>query len=259
MISVITPTYNTNRDILARTWASLKSQTFTDWEWIIWDDSTNDDVWNQVYGFASDERYSIKMCRSHVHSGNIGELKRQACMISAGEILVELDHDDELTPDCLTEVNHAFDDEEIGFAFSDWCEILPDGQSGVYPDGWAFGYGDKYWSDEHGVWVMKAPEINAITMSHIVSAPNHVRAWRSSVYRSLNGHNPAYPVADDYELMVRTFLHTKMVRIPKLLYKQYIGPSTAQRVRNEQIQQFVAEISAKYESAIIDRCEELGL
>lgn len=259
MISIITPTYNTDPNILARTWASLKAQTFTDWEWVVWDDSTNDSTWAQVYGFCSDERYKISMYRQHVHSGNIGQIKRQGFMVARGNILVELDHDDELTPDCLHEVHNAFSDEEVGFVYSDWCEILPDGQSGIYPDGWAFGYGDKYWSNDYEVWVMKAPEINSITMSHIVSAPNHVRAWRSDIYRALNGHSPNYPVADDYELMVRTFLETKMVRIPKLLYIQHVGPSTAQRVRNDQIQHFVAEISSKHKEAIFDRCNQLGI
>jgi len=32
MISIITPTYNTDKSVLARTWASLKAQTYTDWE-----------------------------------------------------------------------------------------------------------------------------------------------------------------------------------------------------------------------------------
>jgi glycosyltransferase involved in cell wall biosynthesis len=253
MISIITPTYNTDPEVLARTWASLKAQTFTDWEWVIWDDSTNTETWSQLYGFCSDERYKIAMHRSHVHSGNIGDVKRNAFMVSKGDILVELDHDDELTPDCLQEIYNAFQDPDVGFVYSDWCELLPNGESGVYPQGWAFGFGSEYWSEQYGVWVMSAPEINDATIRHIVSAPNHVRAWRADVYRSLNGHDPKYPVADDYELIVRTFLATKMVHIPKLLYKQHIGPSTAQRVRNDQIQTLVADIANLYADAITAR------
>lgn len=257
-VSIITPTYNTDPDVLARTWASLKRQTFTDWEWVIWDDSTDSSVGAQIYGFASDERFNIQMHTSHVHSGNIGRVKRKAFMSAEGRILLELDHDDELTPDCLHEVVEAFNDESVGFVYSDWCELLADGQSGRYPDGWAFGFGSDYWSDEHGVWVMSAPEINPTTMKHIVSAPNHVRAWRADVYRKLNGHNPAYVVADDYELVVRTFLETKFFHIKKLLYKQHIGPSTAQRQRNALIQDLVASISAEYSDRIDARFEELN-
>ena len=260
MISICTPTYRTNPDVLARTWASLKAQTYTDWEWVIWDDTDNgNEVWQQIYGFSSDERFRIVAHRSHKPSGNIGRMKRRLMMVAEGDIVLELDHDDELLPNCLELVAREFENPEVGFVYSDWCELLPDGLSGKYPEGWAFGYGSEYWSEEHGVWVMSSPALNATTMKHIVSAPNHVRCWRSSVYRDLNGHDPKYTVADDYDLCVRTFLATKMVHIPKLLYKQYIGPTTAQRVRNDLIQTYVAEIAEKYGSAIDERCIELGL
>jgi len=88
MISVVTATYNTPAPILARTWASLKAQTFTDWEWVVWDDSTTNYVWQQLYGFASDERFRIVAHRSHVHSGSIGQIKRRAFMVAEGDILV---------------------------------------------------------------------------------------------------------------------------------------------------------------------------
>lgn len=255
MISVITPTHNTPQDILARTWASLKAQTFTDWEWVIWDDSTNDDVWRQVYGFCSDERYRIQMHRSHVHSGSIGAVKRRGFMVAEGEILVELDHDDELTPDALAVISSAFsDNSNIGFVYSDWCEILPDGQSGRYPDGWAFGFGADYWSEEYGVWVMSSPPLNRTTVGHIVSAPNHVRAWRAETYRSIGGHSPDLPVADDYELFLRTFLATDCLHIKQLLYKQHISPITAQRQRNHLIQELVLGISEAYSEQLNKVC-----
>jgi glycosyltransferase involved in cell wall biosynthesis len=246
MISIITPAYNTPPDVLARTWASLKAQTYTDWEWVIWDDSTSPETWAQVYGFASDERYRIKLFRSHVHSGSIGEVKRNGFMVAEGDILVELDHDDELTPDALELIAKAFEDNTIGFVFSDWVEILPDGQSGVYPDGWAFGYGQHYWDEELGVWGSRVSDINATTLGHIVSAPNHVRAWRASVYRELGGHNPKLDIADDYELVVRTALVTEFAHIPKVIYKQHVGGHTAQRQKNDRIQELVSQISNEY-------------
>ena len=255
MISVVTTTYNTPADILARTWASLKAQTHTDWEWLIYDDSTTDDVYRQVYGFCADERYTIRYIRPHVPSrGNIGYAKRVAFGAALGDILVELDHDDELTSDALTEIQSAFDTQpDVGFVYSDWCEIMADGQSGRYPQGWAFGYGSDYWSDEHDVWVMQAPDINRITMSHIVSAPNHVRAWRASVYYAIGGHDPALSIADDYDLCVRTALHTEMYRIPQLLYRQHIGLHTQQRQRNALIQELVPQIHDKYRTALDHR------
>lgn len=254
MISIITPIYNTPQDILARTWNSLKSQTFTDWEWVIWDDSTSNEPWRQIYGFCSDERFKISMHRSHVHSGSIGDVKRNGFMVAKGDILVELDHDDELTPDALEMINYAFNsDPEVGFVYSDWCEILPSGESGRYPDGWGFGYGSDYWDEVHGVWAMRAPELNTVTMRHIVSAPNHVRAWRADVYRTLNGHDWTLKVADDYDLCVRTFLATKCLHVPKMIYKQHISPKTAQRQFNGLIQENVGIIAEKHKNALDER------
>jgi O-antigen biosynthesis protein len=247
MISVVTPTYNTPPHILARTFASLKAQTFTDWEWVVYDDSTDDRVWRQLWGYCADERYSIRPIKGISHSGNIGRVKRTAFMAAEGNILVELDHDDELTPDCLKVLDSVFP--QVGFAYSDWSEVFADGTTGRYPEGWAFGYGGEYQID--GEWVMKAPPINRTTLSHIVSAPNHVRAWDAEVYRGLGGHSPELGVADDYDLVVRTALETNIAYVPKRLYRQHISPKTAQRQRNAEIQRRVAEISAKY-SADLD-------
>lgn len=251
MISVVTPTYNTQPEALARLWASLKAQTHIEWEWVVYDDSPGVETYRQVYGFCADERYKIRLFKPHVPSGgNIGQVKHDAFMLAHGNIIVELDHDDELTPDALQEIANAFADERVGFVYSDWCEILPNGQSGRYPSGWAFGFGSDYWHDKRQVWVMKAPPINSVTLRHIVSVPNHVRAWRASVYRALGGHDVSLRIADDYELIVRTVLATQTVHIPRLLYVQHIGPQTAQRVQNQLIQSNVAAIAARYSEQI---------
>jgi len=251
VISVVTTTYNTSPSVLARTFASLKAQTYTDWEWVVYDDSTDDRVWRQLWGFCADERLTVTPLRGIHHSGSIGKVKRIAFMAAQGDILVELDHDDELTPDCLQELSDAFKDDAVSFAYSDWSEHFASGATGRYPEGWAFGFGGEYQIGED--WVMAAPPINRTTAGHIVSAPNHVRAWRASAYRALGGHNPDLPVADDYELVVRTLLAYDWKHIPKRLYKQHIGGHTAQRQRNAEIQRRVGEISASYSDQLDER------
>ena len=110
--------------------------------------------------------------------------------------------------------------------------------------------GKKYKSGSGG-------DINAKTIRHIVSAPNHLRAWRKSFYESIGGHNPELHVADDYEIMVRTFLKTRILRIPKLCYLQYIS-NTVQEVRNKDIHRHVRSIKDHYDRMIHDRLLELG-
>jgi glycosyltransferase involved in cell wall biosynthesis len=259
LINICTPLYNNTREQLSRAWASLKAQTHQNWVWTLYDDSTQPGAADVIWGFCSDERYKIELFTPHVPSrGNIGLSKRNCFSLAKGDILVELDADDELTPDALATINTAFQHHpDIGFVYSDWAEINPAGEWCRYPDGWAYGYGDQY--RLNGRWVMKAPPVNDVTIRHIVSAPNHVRAWRASVYRALGGHDSTLPVADDFELIVRTYLHTRMAHISKLLYKQYISPHTAQRQRNGLIQTLVADIAAKYADQITARSTELGL
>lgn len=255
-VSVITPTFRTPAAVLARTWASLRAQTYPParWEWVVWDDTDGDEVWRQLYGLAADERYRIVAHRSHTHSGRIGEVKRRAFMVAEGELLVELDHDDELEPTALAELVSAFQNPTTGFVYSDWCEVLPDGITGRYPNGWAFGYGSDYYDRQAGVWVMRAPPINPVTIRHIVSAPNHVRAWRADCYRAVGGHDPSLEVADDYDLVVRTFVAGVGFRhVPRMLYRQHVGPHTAQRTRNEAIQLHVAQIAARWDEQITAR------
>jgi glycosyltransferase involved in cell wall biosynthesis len=249
LISVVTPTYNTPDWVLARTWASLKAQTYTEWEWIVYDDSTTDAVRRQLYGYQADERYRLTVYTGSTHSGSIGHVKRVAFMAAEGDILVELDHDDELTPNALAKIADAFTEPSVGFVFSDWAELFANGQSGYYPDGWGLGYGRKYWTGKY--WGLSIPTINEHTLAHIVAVPNHVRAWRATIYRALGGHNPALEIADDYELIIRTALVTGWHHIPEVLYRQHIGPTTTQRKRNDAIQVAVKEIYEQYRVDIL--------
>ena len=251
-ISVCTSTYNNTPEQLARVWASLKAQTYTDWTWTVYDDSTLPDTWNILWGLCSDERYKIELFKPHVPSrGNIGLSKHNCFMLAKGDILVELDADDELTPDALAEIDTAFIDYGVGFVYSNCAEVFDDGTSGKYPEGWAFGFGSERWNTVYNVWEMIAPPLNRTTLSHIVSVPNHVRAWRTSVYRELGGHDVKLPVADDYDLIVRSALHTTRCKhIDKLLYLQHIGADTAQRKHNRLIQDLVPLIHEGYADGI---------
>jgi glycosyltransferase involved in cell wall biosynthesis len=259
MISICTPTFNTTPDQLDRAYRSLTSQTHPFDEWIILDDSTSHATWPLLQSLAlKDPR--VKPFRSDpvLHSGSIGRNKRRAFMLAEGSILVELDHDDELLPEALARVHAAFTDHpEVGFVYSDWAEILPDGSSTFYPDGWAFGFGRTLYDHQREMYYMGTAEVNPTTVRHIVSSPNHLRAWRSSTYHEMGGHNQRLEVCDDYELFVRTFLYTRCLHVPELLYLQHIGPATAQRTRNARIQELVAFIAESYDDAITQRFREL--
>lgn len=263
LVSVYTPTFRSGSRI-NRAYQSLLNQTYTNWEWIVVDDSDDEGETLRLLSDIAKGEPRLRIFPLQRRSGKIGQLKRWACGLSRGEILVELDHDDELTPDALSLIVQTFlVNPEAGFVYSDWAEVSEEtGESLRYEKGWAFGYG-KYRTESYGgrkLLVAIAPPLNAQTIAHIVGVPNHVRAWMRDIYWQIGGHNPDLHVADDYELLVRTFLQTKIIHIPKLCYIQYLNSdSNTQNVRRREIQRLVRCIGEYYEPQIKARLEQLKL
>ena len=262
LVSVFTPTYRTGERLL-RPLKSLLAQTYSNWEWVVYDDSPDDITFASLTNLARDEP-RLRIFRSDGNCGVIGEVKRRLCGLARGSILVELDHDDELTDHCLADIVEAFEKfPTAGFAYSDCAEVFEDGEPAAYPPGWAFGFGsyrEEVYRDK-AYFVTNYPSINAKTIRHIVGVPNHVRAWRTAAYHQLGGYNSEMHVADDYEILIRTFLSTPMVHIQRFGYIQYLqrdGGNT-QRVRNKEIQRLVTLFRNRYHGEIHERFLELGV
>ncbi len=259
LVTVFTPAYKTGEKI-HRPFRSLKEQSYTNWEWILVDDSDDGGETFKMLNNLAKKDHRIQVFKPWEHSGVIGKLKNWACSLGKGHILIELDHDDALTDyalDCVVKGFQQFPG--AGFLYTDCAEIFEDGTNFTYRKGWAFGYGS-YADVEYKGKLYKSGSggnINAKTIRHIISSPNHLRAWRKSFYESIGGHNKELHVADDYEILVRTFLYTRMVRVPMLGYIQYIGNST-QQVRNKDIHRHVRSIRAHYDRMIHERLLELG-
>lgn len=263
LISVFTPVYNI-KEGLERTYESLKSQSYINWEWVLVNDSTDGKRTQKIIDeiVANDSR--VKSYRLTENSkGNIGFVKYLACCLTSGHLLVELDHDDILFPEALDTIQRASEEyPECGFFYSDCIELhVESGTSLQYPDGWAFGYGAYYDFNYNGYGykVAKAANINPKTIRHIVSAPNHVRVWRRDAYFNVGGHNKRLKIIDDYELMVRSFLTTKMCRIASPLYIQTQHNNNTTDYRRADIQKKVAFASSFYNDKIAQRFRDLGV
>lgn len=261
LVSIFTPTYRTG-ERFARAFASVAAQTYTNWEWVLWDDSDDGGQTHAMLQCFAARDHRLRVIRPERHSGVIGEVKYNTCMSARGDLLVELDHDDELMPEALAEIVTAAGlHPKSGFFYSDFAEVSGQFEPLRYPDGWAFGFGSYREEVVRGVAlaVAQAPPINATTVRSLVGLPNHVRVWRRSLYLELGGHNRLLPVADDYDLLVRTFLATSMVRIPKLCYIQYHEGANTQRLRNQDIQRHVRYLAWRYDDRIRARLLELNL
>lgn len=262
LISVFTPTYNTGMRLL-RPYRSLVNQTYANWEWVVLDDSPDDLTMRELRAIAAED-WRVRVYKPWRSNGSIGDVKRDLCGLARGNVLVELDHDDALMPNCLADVVEAFQKfPDAGFAFTDCAEIFEDGEPAVYGPVWALGFGYyRYEAHEGNDFVVGvAPPVNGKTMRHIVGVPNHVRAWKRDVYEDISGHARGVHVCDDYELLIRTFLKTRMVHIRRLGYVQYMSRvgSNTQRKRNREIQRLVRLFRDSYGREIHERLDELGL
>jgi len=263
LVTVFTPTFKTG-DRIYKPLNSLLSQTYKNWEWVIMDDSDDEGQTFEMLTRLTERDSRIRVYKNSRHTGIIGKVKRDACFLGQGEFLVELDHDDELTSMALERVVNAYEKcPDAGFVYTDFSECFEDGSSVTYPDGWGFGYGS-YREEIHGghkYMVVNSPNVNPKTIRHIVAAPNHLRSWRRSVYDEIGGHNSDIHVADDYEIMVRTFLATRMARVPHLCYVQYrnFDIGNTHQIRNQEIHRLVRFFSQAYDNSIHARFEELGV
>jgi len=265
LISIFTSTYNTGPAIL-KTYHTLKNQTNSNWEWVVMDDSTDGNrTYDLLNGIAKRDN-RVKVYKLYQDSGrNTGEAKYRAAMLTTGAILVELGHQDWLLPDaCEIIAKAAVAHPSEGFFYSDCIEIDKMFKSRKYGENWAFGYG-RYRTEVHDVFGRReftatvAPNINPKTIRHVVSMPNHLRAWRREVYFQSGGHNRDMSTADTYDLMIRTFLNTKFLHIEKTLYIQIHSETEEQNKNRSEITRRSDVLRYLYRDAIASRFNELGI
>ena len=266
IFSVITTTFH-SKERLLRPLKSLQSQTYKNWEWIIFDDSTEDDhnlTFSQVQNLA-DQDFRIRPYKAPRHSGYIGEMKNMASSFARGEWIVELDHDDDIDESLLQSIKAAAEKfPDADFIYCDSDEVFEDsGESRSYGDFYAFGFGSNQRYLRNGKWQIQCltQGMNPRTVKHIIGVPNHVRVWRRSFYESIGKHDNSLSVADDYELLLKTFLRArKRIRIPKPFYLQYVntGGNNFTNIRNALIQHNSAHVYKKYADELKEHLKELG-
>lgn len=262
--SIFTCAYKTPKEFCERLYRSLLSQTYKEWNWWILDDSPEGE--ESYFSKIKDPRITI--IKNVTNHGNIGFNKHMIAMCCDGDYLVEVDHDDELRNDCLEYLKKAFDTyPDCDFAYSYGLEIM-DGKAIHYDDGYALGLGrnETHIIDGNPVFFSTTPDINVLSMRHIVSMPNHVRCWKKDFYHKIGGHNTELSILDDMDLLIRTYLNGKMCKIPKVLYIQNEGTteksargSTTQASRYAEIIRTGRLLKEKYDKEIHDKALKDGI
>lgn len=218
-VSVFTPSHNVKW--LDECYESLQEQTYQDWEWIVLLNGDNNIIWQ-----CDDDRVKIIF----TDSTGIGKLKKEACSLCNGEFLLELDHDDRLTSDCLEKVVKAFEENpDAGFVYSCTAQISENGERNdtMFNPAMGWTYEETEKDGKNYLKCNRMPHYPS-TVSYIWFAPNHVRAFRKSVYDQINGYSEDYEVLDDLDIICRMYQAADFYSIDDVLYLQRVHPDNTQ-------------------------------
>lgn len=219
--SIFTPSHDTR--FLDDCYRSVVAQTVDDWEWIVllnggaqWVPPHDDPRIRVIPGLAT---------------GGVGAVKREACALATGEILIELDHDDVLDPRCVQHVLGAFDrNPGAVLVYSDFAQIDVDGHPEFSTFDQAMGW-EYAPAHVNGLLVNRCRALapSPHNVGYIWYAPNHVRAFRRSTYDRVGGYDPDLQVLDDQDLMMRLYEAGEFHHLDACLYLQRMHPSNTQR------------------------------
>ena len=251
--SIISPSHK-NTPYLQELYESLCAQTYENWEWVLW---LNGKFKRSKLSpeIENDERVKIYECKEK--NPNVGFHKNRAFHLGSGDVVVEVDHDDMITPDCLEELNKAYQDESVGFVFSEVA--MYDDNFVPYNErhGWSYYF---YKFRGKNLYVMNSWRPTSHSLAYIWYAPDHVRSWRKSVYEEIGGHNVDLSICDDHELMIRTYLKTKMYHVKKPLYIYRVYGENTWLQRNADIQTKTVDLCKQYAYQLAEKdADDRGL
>ena len=246
-------------DKIMRSFCSLQEQTYNNWEWMIFPINVASKE-NSIYEFLikleqEDPRIKIYHSIENLH----------IFKLSHGEIFTELNYGDELTTNCLDMIVKAFKKyPDVDFIYTDFSQIFETTDIPfIYYEGYCFGFSGYYKQRYKNkiLNVTRSVNINPKTIRNIIGIPNHIQAWKSSFYGNIDGINNLISDIDNYELLVRTFLKGRMLKIPQLGYLKYQDQYNINNINNNinEIIKFEEKIIKNYDQQIIERFKEFNI
>lgn len=209
-ISIITASYNSESTI-AEAIRSLSAQTYTTFEHIIVDGGSSDGTCNIVRSFGGKIRHFISERDAGIYDAMNKGIQR-----ASGDIIGTLNSDDLYADnDVLARVINVFENPEVDVCFGDL----------VYVSSSDVGSKVRVWKS--------STYIHGSFLSGWVP-PHPTFFVRKSVYDKFGVFDLSFPLAADFELMLR-FLHClklKSIYIPEVLVKMRLGGATNKNITN---------------------------
>ncbi|HTX11515.1 MAG TPA: glycosyltransferase [Solirubrobacteraceae bacterium] len=196
LISVLTPVHDPPLQMLEEAIASIREQTFPDWELCLVDDGSSDAEVIAVLErhASSDPRIRYKRRET---AGGISAATNTALELATGEYVALMDHDDMLTPDALRQVaDRLTAAPDLDMVYSDE-DVIGEG-------GFVEPHPKPGWSPEH--------------MSALMYTC-HLGVYRRSLAVDLGGFRSQFDGCQDYDFVLRLMERTdRIAHIPRVLY-----------------------------------------
>jgi O-antigen biosynthesis protein len=197
LFSIIVPVYNTPRDYLERCVASVKAQTFNNWQLILIDDASTTNIHTKIVSM-SEKDARIEFLLLEKNQG-ISGATNEGLKCSRGKFIVFLDHDDELFENSLEIIlNNMKEHPDTDIFYSDQVKIDRNGKQIEHffkPD----------WSPVYMLGVMYV---------------GHLLIVRGTLAKNSNGFDHTFDGVQDYEFVLRLSEKTsQIVHIQEALYK----------------------------------------
>ncbi|WP_281641341.1 glycosyltransferase [Acetobacter orientalis] len=200
--SIIVPLYNTPDDLFQRMVGSVLAQWYQHWELILIDDKSQHQSVRDNASQLVDPRIKTIFLASNL---GISGATNRGLAEATGDYIVFLDHDDELTDDCLFELAKCIDAEDPDYVYSDEDKIEPDGrfsQPFFKPD----------WSPD-------------TLMSTMYTC--HVSCVRRSLLERVGTLRSEFDGSQDWDFILRvTEMARRISHVPKILYHWRIIPQS---------------------------------
>ena len=231
--SILTPVYDPPADVLREAIATVRDQSFADWELILVDDASPSPHVLPILREAAalDQRIIVVEREAN---GGIVAASNDALMKATGEFVVLLDHDDTLDPRALTTVaGAASTDDQLDYCYSDEDQLTPDGHSvnTFYKPGWS-------------------PE-RLRSQNYCC----HLSVMRRTLVDEVGGFRDGFDGSQDYDLILRVTERARSIRhLPYLLYHWRQLPSSV--AGDPGAKPYAYEAGRK---AIQEHCDRVGI
>ncbi|MDB2481628.1 glycosyltransferase [bacterium] len=194
-VSIVIPTYN-NLEYLPETIESCLAQTYKDFEIILVDDASTEDIYSYVKNIPK-----ITYIRNEKNMGP-GYSRNVGVEASSGELISLIDSDDIMHKDKLTNSVGKFSS-DIGLICGDYCifvnRIMRSNPRPFYGFGREMDIG---WN-------------SMIKVNYVACGST---TFRKDVFNEVGGFNETYWVAEDYDLWLRISEKYRIRFIPKVMY-----------------------------------------